>query len=173
MIFLTSNRIRKIKCDEHRPACQKCSKTGRTCDGYETPFRIVTIQPIKNVYDGSFKSGVDAIDPRDIDLLNRYFSTKTLFNVKLGCDEKAKQVRQASFTDPALRHAISSLRVLREDLEVSGNDPLSGQTSIYDYGLEEYGLALRGVASNLSTSSFFALKSALMCCQVFFSIEQV
>ncbi|KAI4721931.1 hypothetical protein E4T48_01816 [Aureobasidium sp. EXF-10727] len=27
-------RIRRIKCDEARPSCQKCSSTGRKCDGY-------------------------------------------------------------------------------------------------------------------------------------------
>ncbi|KAJ3492653.1 hypothetical protein NLG97_g5246 [Lecanicillium saksenae] len=30
-------RIRRVKCDEGRPACKKCISTGRTCDGYETP----------------------------------------------------------------------------------------------------------------------------------------
>ncbi|KAL9114649.1 MAG: hypothetical protein Q9227_001327 [Pyrenula ochraceoflavens] len=28
------HRIRKVKCDENRPSCLKCSSTGRTCDGY-------------------------------------------------------------------------------------------------------------------------------------------
>jgi hypothetical protein len=28
------NRIRKVKCDEGRPSCQKCVSTSRTCDGY-------------------------------------------------------------------------------------------------------------------------------------------
>jgi Fungal Zn(2)-Cys(6) binuclear cluster domain/Fungal specific transcription factor domain len=28
------DRIRKIKCDESRPACSKCVSTGRACDGY-------------------------------------------------------------------------------------------------------------------------------------------
>ncbi|KAF1996370.1 hypothetical protein P154DRAFT_443552 [Amniculicola lignicola CBS 123094] len=27
-------KIRKVKCDEHRPACQRCVSTGRICDGY-------------------------------------------------------------------------------------------------------------------------------------------
>lgn len=30
------DRIRKVKCDEARPVCYRCSSTGRTCDGYET-----------------------------------------------------------------------------------------------------------------------------------------
>ncbi len=27
-------RIRKVKCDEDRPACNRCVSTGRVCDGY-------------------------------------------------------------------------------------------------------------------------------------------
>ncbi|KAK2780559.1 C6 zinc finger domain-containing protein [Colletotrichum kahawae] len=27
-------KIRRVKCDEKRPACQRCLSTGRTCDGY-------------------------------------------------------------------------------------------------------------------------------------------
>ncbi|KAM7200725.1 hypothetical protein V8F20_005227 [Naviculisporaceae sp. PSN 640] len=27
-------KIRRVKCDETRPACHRCSSTGRTCDGY-------------------------------------------------------------------------------------------------------------------------------------------
>ncbi|KAK3321795.1 hypothetical protein B0H66DRAFT_552685 [Apodospora peruviana] len=30
-------KIRRIKCDEARPACLRCSSTRRTCDGYDEP----------------------------------------------------------------------------------------------------------------------------------------
>ena len=29
-------RIRRVKCDEAKPACLKCKSTGRRCDGYST-----------------------------------------------------------------------------------------------------------------------------------------
>jgi len=32
--FLISIRIRDVKCDETQPPCQRCTSTGRTCDGY-------------------------------------------------------------------------------------------------------------------------------------------
>lgn len=28
------SRIRRVKCDEEKPACKRCSSTGRRCDGY-------------------------------------------------------------------------------------------------------------------------------------------
>ena len=179
-----SNRIRKVKCDENKPFCQKCVNTGRTCDGYESPFRFFTSQPINNAHAGGIKSGVGLqpirstlteIAPQDIDLLNRYFSTKTMFDVKLGCDEEARQVLRASLTDLPIRHAVLSLRALREDLETSGHVSASvaQQTPSYDYGLQQYCMALGGLASNLSSLGSNGLKSALLCCQIFISIEQL
>ena len=179
-----SNRIRKVRCDESKPFCRNCLNTCRTCEGYESPFRIFTGRPINHAHPGGIKLDVGSppvsptfveIAAKDIDLLNRYFSTKTLFDVKLECDEEARQVLQASLTDPPIRHAVLSLRTLREDLETSGDGPASAaqQTPSYYYGLQHYNMALGGVASNLSSSGSGGLKLALLCCQIFISIEQV
>lgn len=183
-LYSFSNRIRKVKCDENKPFCQKCVDTGRTCDGYESPFRFFASQPVNSAHAGGITPGpglqsirptLTEITPQDIDLLNRYFSTKTMLDVKLGCDEEARQVLQASLTDPSIRYAVSSLRALREDLETSGEIPVSvaQQTPSYDYGLQQYCMALSGLASNLSSPNSSGLKSALLCCQIFISIEQV
>ncbi|KAI5460741.1 hypothetical protein BGZ63DRAFT_357626 [Mariannaea sp. PMI_226] len=179
-------RIRKVKCDENKPFCQKCVKTGRTCDGYESPFKFYTNQPIINEthavgiepnIPGSRPIGptLPEITPQDIELLNRYFSTKTMLDVKLGCDEEAKQLLQASLTDPPLRHAVLSLKALRQDLETSGDGSVSlaQQARSYSYGLQQYNIALGGLASNLASFDSNGLKSALLCCQIFISIEQV
>ncbi|KAK0120067.1 hypothetical protein ONS95_011480 [Cadophora gregata] len=178
-------RIRKIKCDEIKPSCQRCTTTGRTCDGYESAFKSWEAQSIGSirVSSGGNKSialsGI--VQPtvgfisQDIELLNRYFSTKTLFNVNMGCLEEARQVLQASLTDPSVRHAVSSLRALRQDLEISGDTPTSvaHPTPGFHYGLQQYNMALGGLASNMSLPSSSTIKSALRCCQIFISIEQV
>jgi hypothetical protein len=31
---------RRVKCDETRPLCQRCTKSGRACDGYKPPPRV-------------------------------------------------------------------------------------------------------------------------------------
>ncbi|OBR10049.1 C6 zinc finger domain protein [Colletotrichum higginsianum IMI 349063] len=179
-------RIRRVKCDENKPFCRKCVSTGRTCDGYASPFRLVFARQSinSNVHAGSCiepgaaglqlfrptSTGIE-ISPQDIDLLGRYFSTKTMFDVKLGCNEEARQILQASQTDPTIQHAVSSLRALREQLEasVAQRTPSYG----YDYGLQQYCIALGGLATRLSSPSPKESKSALLCCQIFISIEQV
>ncbi|EFQ33696.1 hypothetical protein CGRA01v4_02005 [Colletotrichum graminicola] len=183
-------RIRRVKCDENKPFCQKCLGTGRTCEGYESPFRLVfTGKATDNCSSGGSNSGAASlriiqptltgieIAPQDVELLGRYFSTKTMFDVKLGLNEEARQILQASLNDPLVRHAVSSLRALRQHLEACGTVALSvtGRTPsiAYDYGLQQYCMALGGLASKLSFPGPHGLKSALLCCQLFISIEQV
>ena len=95
--------------------------------------------------------------------------------MKLGCEEEARQVLQASLTDSPIRHAVLSLKALREDLETSGDGPTSfvQQTMSYHNGLKQYNKALGGVVSSLSSSGTNGMRSALLCCQIFISIEQV
>ena len=33
-------KARRVKCDETRPFCQRCTKAGRACDGYKPPPRV-------------------------------------------------------------------------------------------------------------------------------------
>ncbi|KAM0297319.1 hypothetical protein ACHAPM_009852 [Fusarium culmorum] len=172
-------RIRKIKCDEARPFCEKCVKTGRTCDGYESVFRPFSSLPTSEDYrpearNKSPQSTADRI-PLDPATLNRYLSTKTIFNVDINCNREAEQVLQQSLTDASIRHALQSLQSLRDNLESMADGPSSPeqQKLSYNYGLQHYSKALTGLAVNLSTPSPETLKSALLCCQVLISVEQV
>ena len=164
-------RIRKIKCDEAKPFCQKCVKTGRTCDGYESVFRSFVNPTSRSDARSRVSPESTTTATLDATSLNRYFSTKTIFNVDVSCTQEAEQVIQASLTDPSIRHALLCLRTVREDLEtVNGPEQ---QTLSYNYGLQQYSKALSGLASNLSSPSPETLKSALLCCQVLISVEQV
>jgi hypothetical protein len=113
---------------------------------------------------------------QDIAVLSRYFSTKTLFDVDLDCDEDARRILEASLTDPAIRHAIASLISLRANLATTvGPAATIAQQyagSSHDVGTQDYCTALKSVATNLSSQGPHAIKSALLCCQIFISIEQ-
>ncbi|KLU81825.1 hypothetical protein MAPG_00906, partial [Magnaporthiopsis poae ATCC 64411] len=43
-------RIRRVKCDEGKPACQRCTSTGRACDGYDStrsPSRVLSASRVE------------------------------------------------------------------------------------------------------------------------------
>ncbi|KAF5666994.1 transcriptional regulatory moc3 [Fusarium denticulatum] len=173
-------RIRKIKCDEAKPFCEKCVKTGRRCDGYESVFRPFSSTPQPIVKPDAVASGLDSAKGGPLlstGDLNRYFSTKTIFDVELSCNEEAEQVLQASLTNDSIRHALLSLRALRGNLE-SKKEGYTFETDeqqrlSYNFGLQQYSKALTSLASNLAYPSPDSLKSALLCCQVLISVEQV
>ena len=172
-----------MKCDENKPFCQKCKDTGRPCDGYESIFRRAPDRCVIKGHNSGAKSVVTLhpvsstpIPTKEIDVLSRCFHTKTVYGSGLGCTDKARQILEASLSDSSIRHAVSALRALREDFEKSGNKPVlaTQQTPSLDYGTQQYCLALKGLATHLSVSSGLnGLKSALLCCQLFISIEQV
>lgn len=100
-----------------------------------------------------------------------------MLGVKLDCHDEARQILQASLTDSAIRHAVSSLRALRGNLDTSGDVvawPVVQQTSAYghEYGLQQYCMALGGLAAKMSSLGSSGLNSALLCCHIFISIEQ-
>ena len=111
---------------------------------------------------------------QDIEVLSRYFSTKTLWGIRICYEAEARQVLQASLGDAAVRHAVLSLGSLRETLETSGSISFTIETTPkFYYGVQQYSVALGSLANNLSNPSYSTVRSALLCCQLFISIELV
>ena len=59
MLTQTRLRVRKVKCDEEKPRCRRCTSTGRKCDGYapELPAGVLLPRP------GYFQNG--PVDPKE------------------------------------------------------------------------------------------------------------
>lgn len=55
---------RRIQCDEIRPACQKCSARGLTCEGYEIRLRWGAGIASRGKYSGAEKPVKESIPPR-------------------------------------------------------------------------------------------------------------
>lgn len=141
-------------------------------------FRFVAVAPTASPIgtSGIQESQENSVSASDVERLNKDFSTKTLFHsVSLNCAEEARQILQTSLTDPNVRQAVSSLRKLRHSIETS-QDVTAGDTPSpgYDVGIRLYCTALGGLASKLSSSGIeqSEIKSALLCCEMFISIEQ-
>ncbi|KAJ8116162.1 hypothetical protein OPT61_g2350 [Boeremia exigua] len=181
----TTCRIRKVKCDETKPSCRRCVDSGRTCDGYRSLFRNHTSQTHEKIHIRgselaakrfSVQFTTHGTSSYDINLLNRYFHTKTIFDINLACEEDARQILETSQTYPSLSRAITSLITLREHFEKSRGALASIIQPIpsHDLGLEQYCLALKGLSNSLSKPlGSDETKATLLCCQIFVSIEQV
>ncbi|RDW56594.1 hypothetical protein BP5796_13059 [Coleophoma crateriformis] len=171
-------RIRKIKCDEGKPSCQRCLKTGRSCDGYESTFRpygkvAKQVSPISTIVPPPARlvMGLE-IMPQEISSLSHLFSTKPETEFSKRYEKEAREILRARMTEPAIRHAVVSLESLRQEYE-QNDSLLRGErcTPTYFRGIQEYNKAIAKLAQRLSVPSPETLRAALLCCQIFISIE--
>ncbi|KAK4159606.1 hypothetical protein QBC43DRAFT_381792 [Cladorrhinum sp. PSN259] len=108
-------KARKIKCDEVKPNCQRCTSTGRQCDGYrsstpETRKRAITT--LSAHPQGLFQSD----DERRSFSFFQTRAGKSLggyFNQPFW----GRQVMQAAIHYPSIRHLVIAIGSAYEDLE--------------------------------------------------------
>ncbi|KAK4220857.1 hypothetical protein QBC38DRAFT_550407 [Podospora fimiseda] len=112
-------KARKVKCDEAKPHCQRCTTTGRKCNGYQssaaagTQKRAITI--LSSHPSGLFQSDAERrsfsfFQTRAGKLLGGHFNQSFW----------SRQVMQAAIHYPAIRHLVIALGSAYENLE-TGN----------------------------------------------------
>ncbi|KAF5588633.1 Zn(2)-C6 fungal-type DNA-binding domain-containing protein [Fusarium pseudoanthophilum] len=106
MFINAYRRIRRVKCDETRPSCLKCTSTGRTCDGYE---EVVAKQsPIHGVIVGYGNSQ----EARSI----QFFIERTLSQLTSFFPDEfwGISVLQVAQYEPSISHALVSFSAYHE-----------------------------------------------------------
>jgi hypothetical protein len=98
LVLNSASRIRKVKCDEARPSCIRCTSTGRKCDGYAG-------QPYATALSAGVKLHVSVSEYRALD----FFCRRVAAAIAGTLDPEAfwtRTVHQASQNEPAVRHAV-------------------------------------------------------------------
>jgi hypothetical protein len=156
-------RVRRIKCDETRPHCVRCTSTGRKCDGYAEqgptpilPDSSLTVLTIN-------RAAGHVPECRAFD----FFRTCTLPNISLhfGSPPWIRLLLQASHSEPALQHAAIALGALHEHLE-NGNtstyQPITHRDNGIDYASQRYTQALISLSTLLTKSDNRSIELALI-----------
>ncbi|KAF5669459.1 hypothetical protein FHETE_4963 [Fusarium heterosporum] len=137
-------RIRKVKCDEGRPSCQRCVGTGRKCDGYDNPgsltqqnLTVAQHPPVTRALNtdlgaelsvDAFEYYRDYVSLRICDVIDRGFWRDLVLRL--------------APTDPAIRHAISAISIMYAD-----KTNHRGVFPNYRSGIMEYNKAILAVRS--------------------------
>jgi len=108
-----------VKCDEGSPACLKCTKTGRKCDGYEGRGKDVLVPVDRNVFldpTARLPFSFPCSDDQERRAF-QYFFTKTASEIAgfLPSDFWNKLILQASHDDPTIFHAVVALGSAHEN----------------------------------------------------------
>jgi len=171
----TTFRIRKIKCDEARPSCQRCLTTGRKCDGYSSDITISSLTPV-NSTDILQRISVhipgSAEEKRGFD----FFLQNTAAELSGYYDSSFWEILilAASAQKPSLRHAVIALGALHEDFSRGRLVPSSPSAADQNpqFALNQYAKAIRALRRSISTGKEEPL-TALMSCLLFVCFDSL
>lgn len=164
-----------MKCDETRPSCLKCARTGRTCDGYAVTTNVAAIPPaLLQITSYSIPFRVPG-SQRDRQLLH-YFCVRGVKDISGSSsnDFWSRIVLQASQDDIAVRHALVALSSLHLNL-IAAEQPAAIDNPLQD-ALLQYGKALRSLQRRIEQANrkeAEAVQTALVCSVLFYCFESI
>lgn len=147
-------RIRRVKCDEGKPACNRCISTGRTCDGYsmgltkpqETPKQFAL-----TIESRSIEFFFDRVSPR----ISSLFEDDSLWKRII-----------TQLTDLAVWNAVLATSAIFEQSENTKGKPVH-ENSLF--AVESYNKAIQHLV--ISSSGDQHIRSVLLTCILFICIE--
>ncbi|KAF7627779.1 hypothetical protein AFLA_003152 [Aspergillus flavus NRRL3357] len=142
---------RRIKCDEARPHCLKCSSTGRKCDGYEAPSPP---PPQRNaglrlpyVYPQTLQCSGSTRETRSF----QFFYERTVPSLAGLCGSEfwSGLVLRVSQHETAVYHALIALGSLHENFE---NGHWLTRRGIDTFAVQQYVSAIRALLGSSDSS---------------------
>ncbi|KAL3457038.1 hypothetical protein BJX64DRAFT_29160 [Aspergillus heterothallicus] len=130
-------KIRRVKCDETKPACSRCINTGRKCDGYASPSEAMQVPRGLQLVAPS----ASAAESRALDFF--FHSTSPKMAGFLDADFWKRSVLQLSLSEPAIRQGLAALGSLDEFA--------GGRTPDSALAQELYSRAIRSIVDKAST----------------------
>ncbi|GFF25648.1 hypothetical protein IFM61606_09509 [Aspergillus udagawae] len=101
--------IRRVKCDEGKPACYRCTSTGRKCDGY-APHSSSTLPTPHDL--AAFTAVVSTTESRALEFF--YQTTSPRLAGFLDGAFWKRSVLQLSLSEPSVRQALAALGLAHE-----------------------------------------------------------
>lgn len=174
---LTSPRIRRVKCDEGRPACRRCVSTGRVCDGYGiwggggTPYGPPQPNRALSVYCTPVPSG-NLSDEEHVCLDWLIRQTAKKFSGFFPSEFWSTLIFQASAQEPAVRHAVIALASAHRFEQPWGLRASDASKSFSNehFTLRHYNKAIQHLCAN-TTQTNYSLRVVLITCMLFITLE--
>ncbi|KAL8983206.1 MAG: hypothetical protein Q9177_005041 [Variospora cf. flavescens] len=179
-------RIRHIKCDETKPACKKCTSTGRQCDGY-VPQKTTGAVAIRQkdptdcntVCEDSWLSlATPTYWSGTVDELRafEYFRIQTSEDLAYSLNSSMEElVLQTSHHHEAIRHAAIALGSLGETICINSLSPGCGSKTLFwerhDFACTQYYKSVRLLQQDIGRNDLESVNFALISCFLFVVFE--
>ncbi|KAL4871329.1 hypothetical protein BDV12DRAFT_206503 [Aspergillus spectabilis] len=146
-------KVRRVKCDEKRPSCGKCTASGRTCDGY-----------------GIWGQPSIAHRKRYLDRFRNLLADK--LSQPLGSHFWGSVVTQLSMTEPAVLHASIALASAYDSFLPGNSRAAAAKTALpASFMLRQYNRAIRALTSSISPENRLSLRAAVVSCVLLICLE--
>ncbi|KAF3769947.1 hypothetical protein M406DRAFT_248656, partial [Cryphonectria parasitica EP155] len=170
-------KIRKVKCDETKPFCLRCTKTGRKCDGYLDPRALAgrRLKKEKSPHDHVLGPLLEFSAPEEKRSFY-FFQHVTAPCISGDFDASFWRVivLQISQTEPAVRHAVLAVSSLHEGLAagtiVPSRDGAVLPPNTQSFALQQYNKAIARLLDQMNNPLTKPLAS-LLTCVLFVCIE--
>lgn len=149
---------RHVKCDEGKPACLKCTSSGRSCHGYLAPPKPLL-----------FEVSQDYAERRSF----HYFAERTApelqpkSTVSSGSPFWSIYVLRASYSHEVVRHATAAIGSFHESLELP---PGQEAKAARDYSFKQYNKAISVITK---TGQSLPTEDVLIACVLFLWLENL
>ncbi|KAK5047137.1 hypothetical protein LTR84_007080 [Exophiala bonariae] len=163
-------RIRRVKCDEQRPSCQRCVSTGRRCDGYQTtPIRSPSSSATISNQISTIQTFC-SVDAREIQAFE-YFIYEVVPGFSRSVDKEFwhRTLPQLSHAEPSLWQAMIAMSCLIQypqysaapTLPASPKNPVSNEN--HRRALTWYGQSLASLRDSLKPGPKPSSIAILLC----------
>lgn len=167
-----------MKCDEAKPACQRCIRSKRECAGY-TDITVSDIKPqafkityyVPQISSVSWKTGISE-KLEEEHALDCFF----YWNTKCFPSELTEPFRQQDILhEPAIRHAMVAMGILHEIRRYQITGPPETQRRII--AMQHYGKAIQSLISRQNSDTYTLDGSkktksiSLLACLLFVALE--
>jgi hypothetical protein len=178
-------RIRKVKCDEDRPACHRCISTGRVCDGYGIWGGGENFYSHRQRLTGSKDSRVIPRPPASVFVLAsgteekgylEWFKCRTAIKLPGSFVSSFWNTLlfQASLNEPAVLHAVLALSSVhkRGTINVDGQKETDNIPNEQDqFTLQHYVKAISHLQPHFLIKGRASFRVALITCVVFIYLD--
>ncbi|KAI9727226.1 MAG: hypothetical protein M1834_008486 [Cirrosporium novae-zelandiae] len=187
-VLTLRHRIRRVKCDETKPNCQRCTKTGRRCDGYGTDHlsrtdlvqaenhrRIPSSTPpselssLTHLHIQGHGFNGDGIAGQSFDFFRACIALESCEYFDEGF--WSRMVLQMSHSEPAIRHGIMALGTLGRRFRES---EIETNKQYYKSALQQYNKAVihaRKLLEGGDNQDWGTMQKILVACIIFVSFE--
>ena len=176
-------KARKVKCDESKPSCRRCTTSGRKCDGYADTTNASRVlahssrrshataqfppdpdvdKLLSNALDNDEHRWLDHFSSHTGPALSGYPDNRSFWSVELP---------QLSLSEPAIRHALLAVSSCHARFETQlGSTKQPDEIVGQDFTIKHYSLAIASLRQALDLQGT-KLQVPLICCLLFICLE--